>query len=413
MKHRLSSRERLLATMRHEEPDHVPLFNLWWPDSQLVSFNSTSERVEKVLDLGLDDTLRLEVPHRLPSSVRHDLLSELDYPAYGSDSRGLENVTARVWRETTENTAYPLVHKEYVTPAGRLHQSIRESEYWTTGLDVPLAGGFADLNVSGGVEFIAKGAEDVDRLRYLFQPPSRRQLDAFRDRAAQLKNLADRRGVLVEGGWVEWGDAMLWLLGVEGLIFAQVDNPGFLEQLLEMTWEYEQERISILLDTGVDTIVHRGWYHETDFWTPQHYRRFLKPLLKKEIDMVHQGGALYTYITTKGFAHRYQDLLDLGVDSLWGIDTMDPTTNLGELKERIGDRICLWGGMNSHLTLGMGTEKEIREAVRDAVSALAPGGGFVLFPVDQIPKDIPLENLQILIDEWRKVREYPIAGGVS
>ena len=78
-----SSRERLLAAIRHERPDRVPLWSLWAPDGQLIQFDGNLERTEKVLALGLDDSLRLEVPHRLPAPVRHDLLSELDYVSQG------------------------------------------------------------------------------------------------------------------------------------------------------------------------------------------------------------------------------------------------------------------------------------------------------------------------------------------
>jgi uroporphyrinogen decarboxylase len=286
---------------------------------------------------------------------------------------------------------------------------VRESDAWVAGLDIPLTGGYADVNVSSAVEYVVKGPEELERLQYLLQPPSDAQLADFRGRAAEVRRFARQRGVLVEGGWVEWGEALLWLLGVEGLIFAQVDDPGFVEQLLEMLWRYERRRIEILLDAGVDVVVHRGWYHVTDFWSPRNYRRFLKPLLKREIEMVHQAGALHSYIMTKSFAQHYDDFLDLGIDILWGVDPVEGGADLAELKRRIGHRVCLWGGMNSFVTLGRGTEEEIRGAVREAVQVLAPGGGFVLFPVDQITPDIPRRSVEILIDEWRRLRDC--AGG--
>lgn len=395
--------------MNHEEPDHVPLWSLWWPDGPLFTFRSAIERTETLLEMGLDDTIRLEVPHRMRTSVRHDLLSPLDYRKRGRLLAGLADVATRVWRETPPDGSRAHIVKEYDTPAGTLRQVVRESDAWVAGLDIPLTGGYADVNVSSAVEYVVKGPEDLERLQYLLQPPSDAQLADFRGRAAEVRRFARRRGVLVEGGWVEWGEALLWLLGVEGLIFAQVDDPGFVEQLLEMLWRYEQQRIEILLDAGVDVVVHRGWYHVTDFWSPRNYRRFLKPLLKREIEMVHQAGALHSYIMTKSFAQHYDDFLDLGIDILWGVDPVEGGADLAEVKRQIGDRVCLWGGMNSFVTLGRGTEEEIRGAVREALQVLAPGGGFVLFPVDQITPDIPRRSVEILIDEWRRLRDC--AGG--
>jgi uroporphyrinogen decarboxylase len=176
-----------------------------------------------------------------------------------------------------------------------------------------------------------------------------------------------------------------------------------------MLWQHEGTNLEILLDAGVDAITHRGWYETSDFWSPAQYRQFIKPLLRKEIDVVHQAGALYIYINSKGFAARYQDYLDLEIDVLWGLDPVQGFANLPEVKARIGKRVCIWGGLNSFVTLGTGTEDEIRAAVRDAVRILAPGGGFVAFPVDQISGDIPRRSLEIALDEWRRVRDYPIA----
>jgi uroporphyrinogen decarboxylase len=54
----------------------------------------------------------------------------------------------------------------------------------------------------------------------------------------------------------------------------------------------------------------------------------------------------------------------------------------------------------------LGTTDEIREQVRQAVSTLAPGGGFILAPVTNVREDNPQvwANLDALIDEWRAVR---------
>jgi len=202
--------------------------------------------------------------------------------------------------------------------------------------------------------------------------------------------------VLFSGRFFRRGFFRFLRAGVQGQL---------IEELLQILFDYEQARIEILLDAGVDAIVHRAWYEVTDFWTPAAYRRFLKPLLQREVHLVQDAGAFYTYIMTKGFAEHYTDFLDLGIDVLCGVDPVQGGADLAEMKAAIGDRICLWGGMNSHVTLGGGTEEEIRAAVRGAVSALAPAGGFVLFPVDQITLDMPARNVEILIDEWRRAGE--------
>lgn len=81
------------------------------------------------------------------------------------------------------------------------------------------------------------------------------------------------------------------------------------------------------------------------------------------------------------------------------------------LKREIGDRVCLWGGINGAITIGHGTREDIREAVTRAVSILGPGGGFVLLAVDQVFDDAPWENVLVMIERWKEIGDYPLRIG--
>jgi len=47
--------------------------------------------------------------------------------------------------------------------------------------------------------------------------------------------------------------------------------------------------------------------------------------------------------------------------------------------------------------------------VRSALKTLAPGGGFILSPVDNVTANTERawKNVHTLIDTWREGREYP------
>lgn len=61
-------------------------------------------------------------------------------------------------------------------------------------------------------------------------------------------------------------------------------------------------------------------------------------------------------------------------------------------------------------TLGPeGSPKSKGETRDHAIRTCAPGGGFVLHPVDQIFSDTPMENVRIMIDRWKEVGRYPIS----
>jgi hypothetical protein len=95
---------------------------------------------------------------------------------------------------------------------------------------------------------------------------------------------------------------------------------------------------------------------------------------------------------------------EAGFDVLIGIDPVQGRqTDMRAIKDGIGDRISLWGGVSGAVTVEQGTEKEVREAVREAIDALGPDG-FILSPVDNITLDETQtwRNIAIFIDEWRK-----------
>lgn len=382
MKTTLSSRERLLTALMFQEPDHVPLWNLWNHRRDPFNGKDPQARIGAVLALGMDDTLLLTPPWRVSPEV-----------------------TTSVWQEIPPGSPYPHVYKEYHTPAGPLRQGVRLSVHWPEASDLPLLG---DLNVSHSVKRIVEGPQDLPKLRYLLMGPDADQIRAFREQARICRKFARERQVLLEGGWLHGGDAAVWLCGVEELALACYDDPAFVEELLEIIWACEVQRLSLLLDAGVDTVVHRAWYDTPLFWGLTGYRRFLKPLLQREIQLVHEAGAWFCYILTRGVMPLLDDFLELGIDILWGVDPVQDDVDLRTLKEKLGGRVCLWGGMNSILTLNHGTPSEIRAAVTQAIETLGPGGGFVLFPVDHILADTPWENLEILIERWREIGSYPL-----
>ena len=381
----MSSRERMLAAIDHQEPDHIPLwFNWQHRPTQILDWTDTVERAEQVLDMGLDETMLINAPLSV-------------HPA----------VSSKVWVEHPHNSRYPLIHKEWHTPKGVLRQVVQRTDDWAGGDDVGIIG---DLNVPRSLQFPVKGLEDVEKLDYFYQPPASEQMAAFRETMGRMKELDRRRGVLVEGGWVYLGDMLFWLLGAQGLILAQADRPELVEALLEKVVEWENTRIELLLDAGVDIITHRAWYESTDFWGVSGFRRFIKPLLKERAAFVHSAGAKFSWICTTGLRPRLDDLLDVGVDILWGVDPVqDTTADLERFKCEAGGEMCLLGGVNAQVTLTLGTETEIREETRRACQVLGPGGGFILAPIDNIYEFTPRQNLEALIDEWKRVRDYPIA----
>jgi len=377
MKITMTSRERLMAAIGLEEPDHVPLWCLWSYDRDPFNRKDDRARMDATLALGMDDTLWLHAPWRMAPEVR-----------------------VSAWSEPVPGEEYVLLRKRYETPAGVAEHALRSSHLLSDPEGIGVVG---DTNMSHSVKFLVEEPKDLRPLRYLLCDPDEEQLTRFREKAEAYRRFADERQVLLEGAYVSLGDTAVWLMGPTNLMYAFQDDPGFVEELLEIVWDWHVRQIEILLDERVDVILHRGWYELPDFWGVEPYRRFLKPLLRKEADMVHQAGAKFSYIMTRGVMPLLDDFLEIGMDVLWGPDPVQGGADLRVLRDKLKGRICIWGGMNAILTLGEGTPEDAQRAVEEAIRILAPGGGFVLFPVDQIVAGTPWENMEAMLGRWKEL----------
>jgi len=187
-----------------------------------------------------------------------------------------------------------------------------------------------------------------------------------------------------------------------------LEEPETIQELLQIISEWNMKRMEIYLEEGIDLLVRRAWYESTDLWSPSLYRKFFFPLLKKEVELVHQVGAKFGYIMTSGIMPLLNDFLELGIDVLIGVDPLEGKgTNLKLLKERLGEKICLWGGVNGFLTIERGEEKEVKETVEKSISILGPQG-FILSPVDSVTdnSERTWNNVKTMIKAWkRKVKE--------
>jgi hypothetical protein len=385
----MRSRERILNAFRHQPVDHDPLYLRLWSMGEGVDnipfpWQDQIVRAENLLRLGVDDTLLLEPPLGYTEQYHADQVP------------GVESSVVHIPR--LEGDKYQLLQKVYQTPEGTLSQTVKVTPDWPHGNDIML---FSDFNIPRFQEPLIKGVDDVHRLRYLLADPSPDQLVEFHQRSLKLHQEAQRLGVALDGGWSALGDSAVWLCGMENVLYWQMDQPQLLEALLDILLEWELKRLELLLGEGIDNQVHMAWYEGTDFWTPRNYRRMLKPRLQQIIDRVHSFGIPFRYIITKGWKPLGKDFLEMGIDCIMGVDPVQDNVNLEEVKHELGGQVCLMGGINSAVMLTQWQDDEIRQAIRRAIQILSPGGGFILFPVDNVSCDLPWKKVELVIEEWK------------
>jgi hypothetical protein len=154
----------------------------------------------------------------------------------------------------------------------------------------------------------------------------------------------------------------------------------------------------------VDLYIKRAWYENCDFWSPKAWREFIFPILKSDAELAHEYGAVFGYLITANCMPLLDMIADAGVDVLIGADPA--RWKLAVAREKLAGRVCLWGGLNGHMTVEQGTVEEVRAEVQEALRVPARARGFILSPVDNVRElnEVSQRNIAVLIQEWQRLK---------
>lgn len=402
----MSSRDRLLACMHHEEPDYVPLnFNIHpgYRDGLLERAENEFEVVDVLEQMGTDPSIDIWFPIQAP------------HP----------EVKITYWRERDPDGDGFIRCKQYDTPVGPLRQVVRETADWDSpdhmmfsrttcgnrSTRTPDLEMMDDYNVSRSKEVLIKGEEDLAKLEYLFQPLNGQALERWREEALYAKAEAKRRNLLLHGRRTFAGSAMIWLGNPEDFMCQMVMNPAYVERFLQIIQDWQNWALSVVLDLGVDMVSRFGLYDGPSYWGPRHFDGYLRPLIEAETELVHQGGALHAHGQSDGMTVYSSILKGMKVDVLMGVDEIQAKDDFQMLKSELGHEKSFWGGINADVTLGTGSYEGIDGAVRNAIQTLGPGGGLVLWPVWAVCHQVSWKQIESLVQVWKRYRREASGAG--
>ena len=374
----MTPKERILAAMRRQDVDYAPCMPIWWawasPAADGYRWTNLEERLGVLIDrLGIDTYLDFGIP-----LSRHP------------------DVKQTIWEEAVQGERYPLLHKVIETPAGQLTATIRKTDDWPHGQDIPL---MSDFVVSRLVKPWIEDEQDLDCLEYVWQPPD----DYSADQIEQLRKLADKWQIPIRSTVGHGLTASLSLFGAENASMVSIERPELLERLADIEHRATIRRIHLAARAGVDFVTRDGFYETTDFWSPSQIERFLAGRLRKEIETAHQAGLLITYTVCTGIMPILPHLKSLAFNCLAGIEPVLGDQDMAIVARELGPHKCIWGGLSAPMHIGMGSPETVREAVRSFYTDFGKRGT-ILAPMPSIRQSWPWENVTAMADEWRKLR---------
>ena len=204
----------------------------------------------------------------------------------------------------------------------------------------------------------------------------------------------------------------LWaanLRGLDNLLADLLLEPAFASDLLDTILEAQIRLARNAVRAGADIIIETDDYafNNGPLMSPETFEEFITPRLSRIVQAVHAEGGYFLKHTDGNIMKIMPSFLKAGIDGLQSIDPI-AGMDIGEMKEKYGKKISLWGNIDCGNLLKDGSREDVRAAVRDCIKRGAPGGGFVLMSSNSIPNSAKPENYAALLEAGREFGAYPI-----
>ncbi len=136
--------------------------------------------------------------------------------------------------------------------------------------------------------------------------------------------------------------------------------------------------------------------------SPEVWDDLIRPGEQAEYDLVHAYGKDVWVHSCGDVQVLIPRLIEMGLDVLNPVqpECMDLTT----LKNAFGARLTFWGGISTQQTLPFGTPDEVRREARRVRDLMSAGGGYIFSPAQGIQDDVPVANVQALLEIARETR---------
>jgi uroporphyrinogen decarboxylase len=367
----ISHRDRVLAALDHRESDRVPvdlggtqtgiLVEPYNALKRVLGLSTPTEVGNIVLGLARIEEVVLQ---RFDIDFRHVLPGQ-------SDQFRFELLA--------DNSFYDEFGTRWRKPPGG---------YYYDMVEFPLA---------------ARTMEALEKYRW----PDPQDPGRVRGVGEELARLRGETDYALEAGLVGLWETSWFTVGLERMLFALTDNPDFVEALMDRTLGFLLRMHGAYLDAAgpyLDLVTLWDDYgvQSTSLISPARWRSLVKPRLAELIAMIRSKTNASIGIHSCGsIVSLLDDLVEIGIQVINPVQVSARNMSLAELKKRYRDRLIFWGGIDTQSLLPNGSSADIRQAVRDTVNLMAPGGGFILAAVHNIQPGVPPENIITMFDTAR------------
>jgi len=237
----------------------------------------------------------------------------------------------------------------------------------------------------------------ADLENYVFPTPDQISYDRI---ARAKETLPPGMGIVGQYGDIF---TMTWeMMGFEAFSMAVYEEPDLVNDLNQKLGEIV---LAMFKAMAADPAVDALWYSDDIAYatglmvSPATLRRYFFPWLKEIGNLARAAGKPLIFHSDGILYDVMDEIIACGVDALHPVEPK--AMDLGEVKARYGDRLCLIGHVDVDM-LARGTEQEVREQVRKNIAAAWNGTGYCAGSGNSIPEYVKYENYLAMLDEVGK-----------
>ncbi|MCL4418215.1 MAG: hypothetical protein M1365_16275 [Actinobacteria bacterium] len=209
------------------------------------------------------------------------------------------------------------------------------------------------------------------------------------------------------GPWVPLICTLFDLFGMEKTLTNLYLNPsvikyavGYIEEFILLFYTKMLEASSGYAEIayfGDDFATQKGM-----ILSPQQWREFFLPTYKKLFSLIKQKGLFVWMHSCGSLVDVLGDLIDAGLDIWETVQVQAKGNDPVFLKTEFGRHLTFYGGISTQYTLPFGSEKDVRKEVRERIAVLGKNGGYICGADHGIMPDVPIDNVIAMFDEARK-----------
>jgi uroporphyrinogen decarboxylase len=383
----MTSRERVLTTIQHEQPDRIPLV--------IGVSNATGIKmkpykgIKDIAGIRAPDDYLYDWPELGTAEIDEETMRRLH-----SDVRGvLDLEPERVRKRNRDRDP----HSDYIDSWGSGQKEIASGD-WFPGIH-PLSE--------------AQTIEDLDLSLNWPDMSDPTRIAHVREAARRLAE--ENQFAIMATPWLLFPfERAFAMQGMETFLANMVTNPDFARALLEKIAVYCKQLMGCFLEELGDNvdIIKIGddlGTQESLMISPKMYRQMIKPVHADFISFIKSRTKAKVLFHSDGdVAPLIEDFIEIGVDILNPIQTSAGSmSDLPSLKKRFGKNMVFCGGIDSHRILPYGSVEEVRQEVRRVMEILGPGGGCMMGAVHTVMNDVPPENVLAMVDAVEEFGHYP------